>query len=83
MHITIFFPTGFTAEGIVLSSGEYGMRVAIRGWDDATEFRNDEGRWLAENGDAVIIEPFAAVTAGDLILGGAPVGLGCGAVTPC
>ena len=34
----------------------------MRGWDDAAEFHNEGGRWLAENGDAVVIEPadFAA-----------------------
>jgi hypothetical protein len=82
MHITIFFPTGFTAEGIVLSGRGDGILVAIRGWDDVAEFRNDEGRWLAENGDAVIIEPYAAARSGDLIRGGASASLGCSVGTP-
>ena len=63
MNITILFPPGFTAEGIVLSANEDWMRVAVKGWDDAAEFRNDDGQWVAENGDAVVIQRQAAAAA--------------------
>ncbi len=57
MHIAISFPPGFTVEGIVLQGCDRTLRVAIRSWDDIAIFRVRDGRWIAENGDAVTITP--------------------------
>ncbi len=57
MHIAISFPPGFTVEGIVLQGCDRTLRVAVRNWDDIAIFRVRDGRWTAENGDAVTITP--------------------------
>ncbi len=55
MQIIVTFPSGFDVDGIVLSIKNSSLRVAMRDWDDATEFECRDGLWYAENGDAVII----------------------------
>ncbi len=57
MHIAISFPPGFTVEGIVLHAAGRTLRVAVRNWDDIAVFRVRNGRWTAENGDAVHLAP--------------------------
>jgi hypothetical protein len=55
MHITISYPPGFTTEAVVLFAGRSTMRLAVKGWDDATQIRFHQGQWLSENGDVVTI----------------------------
>ncbi len=55
MKIVISYPPGFNVDGIVLWAGHRTLRVAMRNWDDAAVFHVREGRWTAENGDAVEI----------------------------
>lgn len=55
MQITIYYPSGLDVEGVVLSITETRLRVAMRDWDDAAEFRWLHDQWISENGYAVQI----------------------------
>jgi hypothetical protein len=70
MQITISYLSGFNVDGVVLSVNGARLRVAIRDWDDAAEFRRCDGLWVSENGDSVEIdwlEPFEkSITTGKL-----------------
>jgi hypothetical protein len=57
MLVDVWFPNGFTVNGVLLSGTKSELRVAMEGWDDAAIFGAKGGDWVAENGDRVAIHP--------------------------
>jgi len=55
MQITVTFGPGFHVEGVVLSVGSAGLRVAMADWEDAAEFQMRAGQWFLENREPVDI----------------------------
>ena len=47
--ILIKYSNGLVHQGVVLSFGDLVMRVAIKGCDDAAEFRMNHGVWVSED----------------------------------
>jgi hypothetical protein len=54
--ISITYSNGRVLRGVVLSSGGQSMRVAIKGSDDATEFRMIRGVWVSEDCEVVRLD---------------------------
>jgi len=47
---------GERTEAVLLATGDYHMRILVRGSKDASELRLIEDQWISENGVAVCIE---------------------------
>ncbi len=56
MRITISYESGLQLEGVVLSLDADTLRVAVRNWEDAAEYRFRNGRWFSEFGAAVRLD---------------------------
>ena len=52
---------GERTEAVLLATGNYYMRVVVRGLKDATELRLVKDQWLSEDGLAVEIESLIAM----------------------
>ncbi len=55
MRMMLMFENGLRAEAVLLASGDFRMRVVIRGSDDTAEFRLVKDQWMSEEGVAVDI----------------------------
>ncbi len=53
MRLIIQCPDGSLRPTIIIAMIGTRMRASVPGCDDALEFRLDDGRWLAENGEVV------------------------------
>ncbi len=52
----IRYANGTVAEAALICRHENTMRVAVKGSDDAAEFTERDGTWIAENCEPVVIE---------------------------
>jgi hypothetical protein len=60
MLMNLLNPTGERTEAVLLATGNYHMRVVIRGSTDTTELRLVKDQWMSEDGVAVDIELLVA-----------------------
>ncbi len=56
MRLLIRYINGSVGAAILIATIGNRLRVAVPGNEDIVEFRQLEGQWLAENGQAVAIE---------------------------
>ena len=56
MHMTILYENGLRAEAVLLATGNFHLRVIVRGGADTTELQRIEDQWKTEEGTAVEIE---------------------------
>lgn len=56
MLMNLLNVAGERTEAVLLATGNYHMRVVIKGSKDTTELRRIEDQWVSENGKAVYIE---------------------------
>jgi len=56
---------GVQLDGVILVVHAQTMRVAIRGLDDAGEFRYQGGQWLSESGDPIEITRYSTADGAD------------------
>jgi hypothetical protein len=54
--MTVKYSDGRRIEGILLTMGDSGMRVALKGSEDAVDFAFMAGTWVSENCEPVGIE---------------------------
>jgi hypothetical protein len=54
--IFVKYKNGKTLEGIVLAMGSQSMRIAIKGSDDAAEYRRVSDRWVSDDCEVVTFE---------------------------
>jgi hypothetical protein len=54
--ILIRYSNGLVLQGVVLSFGDQSMRVAIKNFDDAAEFRMIHGFWVSDDWEIVRLE---------------------------
>lgn len=66
MLMNLVNEAGERAEAVLLATGNYHMRVVIRGSKDTTELRLIEDQWISENDKAVYIESLITLAATDL-----------------
>ena len=60
MYLILCDSTGNRYEGMVLAAGENGLRVALRGGEDAIELTRHQNRWTIEGQVPVEIESMLA-----------------------
>ena len=60
MRMMLLFEDGLRVEAVLLATGDYRMRVVVRGANDATELRLIKDQWMSEEGEAVDIESILA-----------------------
>jgi len=60
MQITIVSWDGSTSDGFILGRIGLRLRVAVRGCDDAIEFRCQGGQWFSPSGEPIEIRMYQA-----------------------
>jgi hypothetical protein len=60
MQIAIISWDGSTSDGFILGRIGWRLRVAVRGCDDAMEFRCHGGQWFSPSGEPVEIRMYQA-----------------------
>ena len=63
MLMNLLNEDGERTEAVLLATGNYHMRVVVRGSKDTTELRRIEDQWISENDKAVYIESLIALAA--------------------
>jgi len=61
MLMNLLNDAGERTEAVLLATGNYHMRIAVRGSKDTTEIRLIEDQWISENGKAVDIESLITI----------------------
>jgi hypothetical protein len=60
MYLILCDSTGNRYEGMVLATSEHGLRVALRGGEDAIELTHHQNQWTMEGDGAIEIESMLA-----------------------
>jgi len=60
MYLILRDSTGNRYEGMVLATSEHGLRIALRGGEDATELTRHQNEWTIEGDGPVEIESLLA-----------------------
>lgn len=66
MLMNLLNDAGERTEAVLLASGNYHMRVLVRGAKDTTELRLIQDQWISENGKVVHIESLITLAATNL-----------------